>query len=318
MQNPLVTVICLCYNHEKYIAESVLSVLGQSYSPLQIIIVDDHSTDGSRAVIVQLLAAHTGLLYLPLARNVGNCAAFNQGLSLAKGEFVIDLATDDVLHVDRIAKQVAAFQALTPQYGVVYTDAHFIDNEGNTIDSHKAQLERMGFREPMPEGNVFAALLRRYTIAAPTMMIRTSVIKALGGYDEQLAFEDFDFWVRSSSVCWYKYLDEPLTLIRKLPTSMSAHIGKKGDRQLHSTYLVCEKAKALAKSAIEKDALIARVAYHTRNAVFTGNMAEAQLFWQLLKSIQGPSLRYALLLWGGRMGIPFRALYQYYLALRHG
>src|SRR6185436_18882244 len=102
MPSPTVTVICLCYNHARFVEEAIESVLNQSYANIQLIVVDDASTDKSAEVIKQLINKHSSIEFLPLQTNLGNCKAFNQGLARAKGEYVIDLAADDVLLPTRI------------------------------------------------------------------------------------------------------------------------------------------------------------------------------------------------------------------------
>ena len=110
MEKPLVSVICLCYNHARFVREAVESVLNQSYKNIQVIIADDASTDNSIEEIHSLKATYAPVELLLFSKNLGNCKAFNEALKLAKGEFVIDFATDDVMMSDRIEKQVAFFE----------------------------------------------------------------------------------------------------------------------------------------------------------------------------------------------------------------
>src|SRR5688572_3746734 len=117
MDKPLVTVICLCYNHERFVREAITSVLSQTYSNLQVIVVDDKSTDKSVDAIRDKIAPYGEITFLPLPTNHGNCRAFNKGLALAKGEYIIDFATDDLMAPERISKQVEAFQQLDSSYG---------------------------------------------------------------------------------------------------------------------------------------------------------------------------------------------------------
>ncbi len=117
MEKPLVSVICLCYNHRRFVREAVESVLNQSYKNIQVIVADDASTDNSVEEIQSLKAPYPSIELLLLPKNLGNCKAFNEALKLAKGEFVIDFATDDVMMPDRIEKQVAFFGRLTPTVG---------------------------------------------------------------------------------------------------------------------------------------------------------------------------------------------------------
>src|SRR5258708_38496375 len=98
MESPLVSIVCLCFNHERFVGEALRSVFQQTYSNIQIIIVDDFSTDGSTSIIKKVISDYTHKIqFLGLTQNLGNCKAFNQGLALATGDFVIDFSTDDVM-----------------------------------------------------------------------------------------------------------------------------------------------------------------------------------------------------------------------------
>jgi glycosyltransferase involved in cell wall biosynthesis len=290
--SPLVSVICLCYNHERFVREAIESVLNQTYKNIQLIIVDDFSQDGSAAVIQRLASQNNQLTFLHLPANVGNCAAFNKGLAQAKGEFVIDFATDDVMLPDRIEKQVSFFLKLDSSYGVVFTNADYIDAKGNKLRNHQEHLQAKRLISMVPEGNVFREVLTRYFICSPTMMIRKSVLDQLNGYDESLVYEDFDFWVRSSRHFKYAYTNEVTTKVRRAGNSMSSGWYEQGDKQLHSTYLVCRKAIELCHDKQDKQALLWRVRYEFKQAIFSGNKGEAKLFGQLEKEIGGHDLQF--------------------------
>ena len=126
MQTPLVSVICLCYDHARFVEEAIQSVLAQTYKNIQVIVVDDASTDNSVAVIRDVISrsGRTDIEFLSLSENIGNCSAFNRGLALAKGEYIIDLATDDYIAPDRIERQVKFFSSLDESYGVIFSDAY--------------------------------------------------------------------------------------------------------------------------------------------------------------------------------------------------
>ena len=109
-EKPLVTIICLSYNHEKFVIESLNSVINQNYAPIELLIVDDFSTDNSKVVIENWLVQHPQVLFIVNTTNLGNTKSFNNVLKLAKGDYIIDLAADDVLLPNGIEMQVNAFQ----------------------------------------------------------------------------------------------------------------------------------------------------------------------------------------------------------------
>lgn len=285
MSSPQVSVICLCYNHAKFIREAIESVFSQTYSNIQLIVVDDASTDNSVGIIKQLIIEHPSIQFVSLNKNIGNCAAFNRGLALVTGEFVVDFAADDIFVHDRIEKQVQLFQKLGDSYGVVFTDASYINEQGNVIRDHYEYLLTKGLLQQIPQGDVFSTIISKYFVASPTMMVRKSVLDQLKGYDEKLSYEDFDFWIRSSRICLYGFLNEKLTFIRKSDSSMSKGWYKTGDTQVHSTYLVCRKIVSLTRTDEEKQSLLKRLRYELRQCVFSHNRTEAQLFFNLIQEI---------------------------------
>ena len=136
MPQPLVTIICLCYNHERFLREALDSVLAQTYANLELIVVDDMSTDNSVAIIQEYTRKYPQLNFISTGKNVGNTKAFNLGWRASKGEFVIDFATDDVLLSERVEKQVEAFSKVDQSYGVVYSDAEYINDNSEHLYYH--------------------------------------------------------------------------------------------------------------------------------------------------------------------------------------
>ncbi|MEM7249333.1 MAG: glycosyltransferase family A protein [Acidobacteriota bacterium] len=130
---PLVSVICLCYNHASFVEEAIDSVLNQTYPNIQLIVVDDASEDTSKEVIQEKVREVSGIEFLDISQNLGNCKAFNQGLAMANGEYIIDLAADDVLFPTRVARGVQELVKRGSDYGVNFTNAQIIDSEGSFL-----------------------------------------------------------------------------------------------------------------------------------------------------------------------------------------
>ena len=306
---PLVSVICLCYQHEKFVAEALQSVYRQTYPNVELIVVDDASSDGSVSAIQSFLSENDTRYPIKtcfLPQNLGNCAAFNRGLALATGKYVIDFATDDIMTRDRIAQQVAFFETLDSTYGVIFSEARYIDEQGTPgLYHHRDQLRHI---RPVPSGDLYAQLLSTYFIASPTMMMRKSVLDELGGYDEQLAYEDFDFWIRSSRRYRYAYQDVCTTQIRQHATSMSTGWYQPGDPQLHSTYLVCRKAQQFNRTEAERQALVTRVRYELRQALISSYPEETGLLLNLLEDVEGIDGLYRILRFIIRQRVAYRGL----------
>ena len=263
MNEPLVSVICLCFNHEAYVEEAMQSVLAQTYPNIELIVVDDASTDGSQEVIRRFVKEHEEVKPILLEENLGNCKAFNTGWLEASGKYIIDLAADDLLHETRIARGVEVLEKRGEKYGVHFTDARMIDEKGQNIGLHITQE----YYNPVPEGIIFKQLLAKYFINPVSMMLSDKMLNILGGYDESLAYEDFDLWVRSSKEFAYCYTPEVLVSKRVLGNSHSTNQYKTGSKLLKSTCKVCFKAYDLCDTKDEFEALLSRVNYELKKSI---------------------------------------------------
>ena len=317
MVNPLVTVICLCYNHERFVQEAIESVLNQTYPNIEVIIVDDASNDNSRKVISEKLRSHPELNVVFLDTNVGICRAFNAGWRIASGEFVVDFSTDDVLLPERIEKQVRYFQSTGKSNGVVFTDAVYIDEQGREVRRHFDYLRKQKLLTTIPTGDIYADVIARFFVPAPTMLVRREVLRALGGYDETLAYEDFDFWVRSAREFSYGFLNEALTKIRVSSTSLSHKLYLPGDKQAYSTYRVCRKIAQLNETEREKAALQQRLRYELRHCVLTGNHAEGELFYRLMVETGKPDFLSTMLMYIRKLRLPLSSVRRLYHRIRY-
>lgn len=314
---PLVSVICLCYNHARFLNEALDSVVNQTYPNLEIIAVDDTSTDESAQILQEYQARHPQIKLILHTQNTGNCRAFNEAFALSSGDYIIDFATDDILLPNRIAEQVEAFEQLDQSYGVLYTDAELIDEDSRFIRNFYKRTPQGILLNPPPTGDVFANILSRSFLCPPTMIFRRAVYEKLKGYDATLAYEDFDFWVRASREFKFFYLDKITTRRRLHANSLSRQAYKLHDRQLASTIIVCEKALGLIRNESEKKALITRVRSELRQAFFTQNFSEADKLLILLQRLEKLPLAYKGLGWLNRRKVKLGFLRDFYYRLYH-
>lgn len=282
MASPLVSVICLCYNHARYINEAILSVIHQTHPAVELIVVDDASTDNSAEVISALLKNKSDIKFIQLKKNIGNCAAFNKGFEHSRGAYVIDLAADDALLPHRIEAGVEALEAVGEDFGVQFSDAELIDSQGDFLGLHSDHYSS----DKIPQGNIYRDIIARYFISGPTMLIRRKVLETLNGYDEKLAYEDFDFWVRSSRLFKYLYIPQPLVKRRVLDSSMKSRQFVRGSEQLRSTFAVCKKINELNETQEERQALIGRIRYEIKVCLKLFDLRLAVDYFKLLKSIK--------------------------------
>ena len=297
-------------------AEAVESVLKQTYANVQIILIDNGSTDNSRQIISHFIEANAGIEFLPLPQNIGLCAAFNLALARATGKYIIDLAADDVMPAHKLEIQVAEFEQISEEYAVVFTNAKYINEAGQPTGFHYAVNSQEKSIRKIPDGWVFDEVLKGYFICTPTMMMRRSVLTEIGGYDASLAYEDFDFWVRTSRFYKYHYLDQVLMQKRIVSGSMGSLFYKIDNDLLRSSWVVCVKAKDLANTPRERELLAGRIHAFIKKCVAVGNRKQAVKFVELLQKVQKPGWKTNFLVWASGLPLPINKLYHFYAWLR--
>lgn len=316
-QKPLVSIICLCYKHSRFVTEALDSVLGQSYPHWELIVIDDQSPDESVTVIQDWITQHTyitqSISFLPLEKNVGNCAAFNRGLAQAKGEYVIDFAADDVLLPQRLAEQVSCLEA-NPQAAAAFADALLISENGQPLRTHFRRNAQGKLLENVPSGNIFRRLFLGHFICSPTLMFRAQPLRELGGYDETLAYEDFDIMMRLARRWDLLFQDSVQTKYRIVSGSLSQQFyTQRQNKMLSSTLVICQKADNLCITFEEKQALAVFVRYHLRQSVFMHNPDLVQKYANLLQQMNLLDQVSKLILTFSRFGLNFYPIYKCYL-----
>lgn len=310
---PLVTVVLTTFNQGKYIEEALNSVFLQSYAQIQLIVIDNASTDNTLAVIETKKETSSDFILIKNLSNKGLCGAFNQGLALAKGKYIIDLSGDDILLPDRIGKQIQAFELLSEDYAVVFSNARYIDPDGELLNYHYPVDSDEKAVDKIPMGDVYKKVLEKYFICTPTMIMRTSIVNQMGGYDESLQFEDFDFWIRSSVKFKYFYLDDVLTLKRNTPRSLGTKVYEKGSKMMESYYAVCNKAYDLNRDQEEFDLLAVRIRTFIRKCFYAEEFELAVKFKTLLNYIENPGWKTELIVFMCRLHIPVNRIYRFYI-----
>ena len=286
----LVTIICLCYNHEKYVTESLLSVVNQDYPAIEIIVVDDFSLDNSKEMIQKWLIDYPAIQFIANETNLGSTKSFNKALKLAKGEFIIDLACDDILMPSCVSLQIKAFQKSSfKNLGVVYGNAELINEKGDfyfyyfPVDCNKKTIEK---RET---GDIYLSVISGgNSICSVSSIVKRSVFDALNGYDENLAYEDLDLWIRASRIYDFDYIDEILIKKRISTNSLGTHFFIKNDERSkkinYSTYLIIKKSICLNKNKNEHKAILKRMHFEMILAYKTANFK--LLFYYMLLEIK--------------------------------
>ncbi len=168
---PLVSVIVPSFNHARYLRECVDSVLTQDHPAIELIVVDDGSTDGS----IEVLKSYGNRLRLLQQRGGRQARARNLALAVARGELVAFLDSDDRWRPGRISAAVAAFRT-QPQAALVWADHAFIDAEGRPLGERRWVSPGGDFRRVLIAGN---------PICNATVTVRRAVLDQIGGFDER-------------------------------------------------------------------------------------------------------------------------------------
>jgi glycosyltransferase involved in cell wall biosynthesis len=186
----LVSVLIPLFNRAQYIEETIQSVLSQDYPNIQLIVIDDGSSDGGD-LLVQAIADQTKLILLRHPGNVnkGQAAALNLGLTMATGEFIAVLDSDDLYAPGKIAKQVAFFQH-NPEVGLVYGNGKAIDAAGKVI-------YEINYDNRTERSDPNDLLLDCYFLLPQNSLVRASVYQQAGNFDERLrSGQDHDMLIR--------------------------------------------------------------------------------------------------------------------------
>jgi glycosyltransferase involved in cell wall biosynthesis len=276
MQNlPLVTIICLCYNHEQFVIESLNSILNQSYQNIELIIADDYSTDDSKNTIQSWLKNYPEIKFISNETNLGNTKTFNKALQFAKGNYIIDLAADDILIPDCVEKQINTFlNSEQKKLGIVYGNAELISENNTHIRYYyEVNTEKKVLKSPA-SGDIYLAMLSQSSmICSVSSMVKREVLEQLNGYNENLAYEDLDLWIRTSRNYNFEFIDSILIQKRELENSLGSQFYKKNNSRTrkinHSTYLIIKKTISLNKTKKENKALLKRLHYEMDKAYKT-------------------------------------------------
>jgi glycosyltransferase involved in cell wall biosynthesis len=211
---PRVSVIIPNYNYGRYLSAAIDSVLGQTYSHLEVIVVDDGSTDGSEAV----LRGYEGRVSWFQQRNQGVSAARNRGIQESRGELIAFLDADDVWHPQKIERQIAVLQ--DPAVGIVCTGLQYISTSGQSLGTNLCGGRGRVLHE--------FALLRKTVVLAggSSVLVRKECFTRAGLFDAELSTSaDWDMWRRIA--CYYdiEVVREPLISYRLHSSAMHRDVG---------------------------------------------------------------------------------------------
>ena len=206
---PVVSVIIPAFNAEDYIVAAIESVVTQSMSQLEVIVIDDGSTDGTADKARSINDLRIRYMW---QENCTQAVARNRGIELSKGEFIAFLDADDMWHPEKLKRQIELFD--NENVGVTYTGAKYMDHDGNL----KGRVPHVFAR-----GFVLPELTKKNFISCSSVMVRRSILTKnnLQFRIGRQGAEDFDLWLRLALVTEFDYLKECLLLYRHHPQNIS-------------------------------------------------------------------------------------------------
>lgn len=214
---PLVSVVIPTYNRSALVSSAVDSALGQTYPSVEVIVVDDGSTDSTQS----RLAVYGDRIRVVRQANAGPAAAMNRGVSLARGEFVSFLGSDDV-YLPRFVESCVSL-LLRAGSGVPCCITNAVLQRANGRNG--LSFENAGLRPQCRSGlwvNVPEVLLTRFVVSAQTMLVRREELVRAQGFDEGLRYlEDYKMALRLSTAGPWAFLSEPLVVWQQSADSLS-------------------------------------------------------------------------------------------------
>jgi glycosyltransferase involved in cell wall biosynthesis len=215
--SPLISVILPCFNAEKYIEESVRSILNQSYSNIELLIIDDGSTDSSLQIIQTIKDTRIKLVS---QSNAGYKVTLNRLLELTNGEFIARQDADDISLPTRFENQIA-FMLKNPKCAVLGTWAEIINNTDAVKKFHKHPTDNLSLKFFLLFDNPFVH---------SSVMMRKKFLLETGVYDIHKGWEDYDLWSRFARKYQIANLPQVLQVYRELFTGVSKTTQDYADR----------------------------------------------------------------------------------------
>ncbi len=307
--NPKISVVTSVFNGGAFLSPAVESILGQTFTDLEFIVVDDGSTDQSWAVLNEYARKDERMILHRNSGNIGLTRSLNLGLSLARGEYFARFDADDIALPQRIERQ-AAFLDSHPDIDLVGCRARLVEEDGSLIGESVP---------PMYDEAIKAELLLKNYFGHPEIMARMQTIRAVGGYDESIPFaQDYDLWRRLIPGAKFASLPEALYIWRNRKQNISNSKRLAQLECMFSTSVRLVRETMSSRERLDEDAY-RRVwfAFHGRvDMMRDGDIERLEPFWTLLqeraslleKTSEGFAALGLNLLRHGRLGTGFAML----------
>lgn len=250
---PLVSIIIPCYNHERYVKETLDSALNQDYPNKQIIIIDDGSKDNSVQVIRDWIEQHKHEIEVKFVSrpNKGVPATLNEGIRLADGQYVTLIASDDILSEGSISGR---FRCLNENKGkmVVIGDARIIDSDGNTVFESAIEDFYQGSKDNYrSDDQLKFSVINEWSVPGPVMLADKRIYDIIGPYPENLFTEDLHFYLNVIARDLLIFYDSPVASYRVHDLNM-CRVPSNSLRMINDFIKSYSKARNLFKGEYRK------------------------------------------------------------------
>ena len=191
LDTPLVTIAIPCYNHAVFVQDSIRSVINQTYKNIELIIIDDGSTDQSvnkiKEMLIECEQRFTRFEFRDRP-NKGLCNTLNEALEWAQGDYFCVIASDDQMLPEKTSLQISSFKSDTVG---VFGGVNIINNKNQILSSRVREYSETGFED---------ILLNKHDLPASSQMFKTDILRQVGGYNPNVKVEDWDLLLRMSKL----------------------------------------------------------------------------------------------------------------------
>ncbi|MBA4184197.1 MAG: glycosyltransferase family 2 protein [Acidobacteria bacterium] len=211
-QNSTVSVCIPSYNHSRYIKDNLVAIFSQTHQPLELIVIDDGSTDNSPEIIKEVLSECPFEAKLIVRENRGLPVTINQGLEMARGEFFAIIASDDIWLPDFLKYRVSQLQK-RPEAVLAYGHCYIIDDENNIVGATSDWAD-------YEDGNVRDMLIKKYPPLAVTVLYRKAALE-IQKWNPEVFVEDYELFLRLCTLGEFAFDPEKLSGYRIHSTNIS-------------------------------------------------------------------------------------------------
>jgi len=201
MKQPLVSCIIPCYNRPRYVRDAIDSALAQTYPNVEVVVVDDGSTDRT----AEVLELYEDKIKVVRQDNAGTAAARNTGIDASTGEYLAWLDSDDAWTPRKIEAQVAAFERF-PRAGLIYTLCNPMNEQGEP-----KSIDDFAIPDAVVREDIMHMLVVESEVLTPSCLVRRSALDSVGHFDPSYSAEDWELNLRIARKYPFVYIDAPLT-----------------------------------------------------------------------------------------------------------